>query len=289
MKSLNEQQALSQVVELLESYLKSQAIEVAFEPRLGPNHERPRLDLAVSVGGYRFVVEYKSSNLLATVAKGIEQLSNYTPMRQDEIRVLAVPFMGEVASRKCEEAGISWLDLSGNADISGPGLRIHVRGEKNRFVSPGRRENPFAPKSSRIARHLLYRLDHAFTQRELADETGLSEGLVSRIVKTLETQQLLKRDDQGRLTVGKPALLLEAWMQGYDFSKHEIVKGHVAGRSGDEIQVKLGKHFQEKAIEYATPNLHRFEPSAFICRNGRISAFLSRLGFARGRLEPTCG
>jgi hypothetical protein len=82
------------------------------------------------------------------------------------------------------------------ADITAPGLRLYVRGEKNKFISPGRNENPFAPKSSRITRHLLYQAKRTWTQRELADETGLGEGFVSRIVKTLEAQQLIGRDDQ---------------------------------------------------------------------------------------------
>jgi len=291
MKSKNEKQALPRVVELLEHYLKGQAVEVEFEPRPDSNLALRRLDLTATVGGYHFVVEYKSSNLLATVVKGIEQLLNYPTQRDDEIRVLAVPFMGEAGSRKCEEAGISWLDLSGNADIFGPGLRICVRGEKNKYVSTGRRENPFAPKSSRIARHLLYQLDHAYTQRELADETGLGEGFVSRIVKTLEAQQLVARDPQGRLLVSKPGLLLDAWIQGYDFPKHEIVQGHVAGRSGEEIQAKLSSYFQSQAIEHAATGLGAawlysrfaaFRTVSFYLKEWPEKSALEQIGFREG-------
>jgi len=209
----------------------------------------------VNAGELRFVIEYKSSAQLGVVARSIEQLSRVAKDKGPEIPLLVVPFMGDVAKRKCAEAHISWLDLSGNADITGPGLRLYVRGKINKFKQPGRRENPFAPKSSRITRRLVYQPERTFTQRELAIETGLGEGFVSRIVKTLEAQHLIVRGDRNRVSVANPTLLLDVWQQGYDFLKHDIIRGHVSGRSGEEIQDKLSKIFRRENIEYAATGL----------------------------------
>lgn len=254
MKTAHEQTALKQVVTQLEKIIGCAAHNVEYEPEVTERGEKYHPDLVVEVGGFRFVVEYKGSSLVAPVVSGIEQLKRY-PAEQSEIRLLAVPFMGETGIGKCAEAGISWLDLSGNADVSAPGLRLYVRGEKNKFISPGRNENPFAPKSSRIARHLLYQPNRAWTQRELAEETGLGEGFVSRIVKSLEVQQLIARDNQGKLFVVKAGVMLDAWQQGYDFSRHEIIRGHVTGRSGEEIQGKISKALRDMSIEHAATGL----------------------------------
>jgi hypothetical protein len=254
MKRANEKIALKQVVEQLEKFMGSSAQNVAHEPGTAARGERNLPDLVVDVGGFHFVVEYKASSLVAPVVAGIEQLKRY-PTEHSEIRLLAVPFMGETGIKKCREAGISWLDLSGNVDVTAPGLRLYVRGEKNKFISPGRNENPFAPKSSRISRHLLYQPNRAWTQRELAEETGLGEGFVSRIVKSLEAQQLITRDNQGRLSVSKAEVMLDAWQQGYDFTKHEIIRGHVAGRSGEEIQGKISRVLRERSVEHAATGL----------------------------------
>jgi hypothetical protein len=34
--------------------------------------------------------------------------------------------MGEVGRNACEEAGVGWLDLTGNAHIIAPGIRVIV-------------------------------------------------------------------------------------------------------------------------------------------------------------------
>lgn len=250
----HEKNALNQVVAQLEKLVGGTAQNVEFEPGVKSRNDGISPDLVAEAGGFRFVVEYKASSLLASIAAGIEQLKRY-PAEPGEICLLATPFMGETGIGKCAEAGISWLDLSGNADVTAPGLRLYVRGEKNKFISPGRNENPFSPKSSRITRHLLYQAKRTWTQRELADETGLGEGFVSRIVKSLEAQQLIGRDDHGRLFAGKPEVMLEAWQQGYDFTKHEIIRGHVAGRSGEEIQGKISSTLNKLSVEHAATGL----------------------------------
>lgn len=254
MKKAHEKSALKQVVEQLGKLVGGRAQKVEYEPKATLRGERYEPDLVVEAGGYRFVVEFKPSSLVAPIVAGIEQLKRY-PVEPPGIRLLATQFMGQAGIEKCAEAGISWLDLSGNADVTAPGLRLYVRGEKNKFTSPGRNENPFAPKSSRIARHLLYQPNRRWTQRELAEETGLGEGFVSRIVKSLEAQQLIARDNDGRLFAGKPSVILDAWQQGYDFMKHEIIRGHLAGRSGEEIQDRISKIFRDRSIEHAATGL----------------------------------
>ena len=42
-----------------------------------------------------------------------------------EVRaIIAAPFMGEVGRERCEARGVSWLDLSGNASLLWPGVRV---------------------------------------------------------------------------------------------------------------------------------------------------------------------
>ena len=254
MKRISEKKALKQIVEQLEKLVGNKAQPANYEPAVKLSEKRYAPELVVEVADFRFAVEYKSSPLVAATVSGIEQLKQY-PAEPSEIRLLVTPFMGETGIEKCAEAGISWLDLSGNADVVAPGLRLKIRGEKNKFISSGRNENPFAPKSSRITRHLLYQPGRMWRQRELAEETGLGEGFVSRIIKSLEAQQLISRDENGRLFVSKPSLMLEAWRQGYDFMKHEIIRGHVSGRAGEEVQARVSKKFKARSVEHAVTGL----------------------------------
>jgi hypothetical protein len=255
MKKINEKQTLTKLVDLLEEFVDAEAQAVEYEPGGLTENTDHVPDLAFSVGDYRFIVEFTKTTQLGAIAHAIEQLNSSGAKNRGFVPLLVVPFMGPSVMAKCAEVGISWIDLSGNADLTAQGLRVYVRGKENKFSRPGRKENPFAPKSSRVARRLLYQPERAFSQRELANETGLGEGFISRLAKTLEQQHLVIRDDQARLLAREPTLLLEAWAQGYDFHKHDILRGHVAGRSGEEVQANLSKVFQGAGISHAATGL----------------------------------
>ncbi len=163
--------------------------------------------------------------------------------------------MSEVARRRCEEAELAWLDLSGNAWIHAPGLHIVVEGKPDRYKRRGRPSSAFAPKSSRIARWLLLHPDAPVTQRELARATDTAEGYTSRIVGKLEADGLIIRTDSGAITPRDPDLLLDAWSEDYRFSKHQILRGHVAARSGEALLGTLALVLDQSSIDYAATGL----------------------------------
>jgi DNA-binding MarR family transcriptional regulator len=160
-----------------------------------------------------------------------------------------------VGRQLCAEAGVNWLDLSGNAHLEAPGLHVHVEGKPNQFARPGRPSTVFAPKSARIARWLLVHPEHSFSQQQLADATGLDKGLTSRVVRELEEQGLISRDDNGAVKVADFDALLEAWREAYDFSKHHLVRGHVAARSSDDVLRQLAGGLKQSKAEHAATGL----------------------------------
>ncbi len=113
-------------------------------------------DLEVRTAGRVFAVELKQSSAAVPLAAAVRTIGlKMRKAERNRVPLLVVPFMGEVGRKICEEAGLGWFDLSGNASIVAPGIRIVVKGNRNRFRSAGRPANIFAPKSSRIARWLL--------------------------------------------------------------------------------------------------------------------------------------
>lgn len=212
-------------------------------------------DLTFQLGDRTFVVEVKSSGRAAPVSMAVQQLQTYMEaLPERTVPILVVPYMGEVGRKLCREGGVAWLDLSGNADISADRLRVHVEGRPNRFLKRGRPANVFAPKSSRVARALLMHPARGFQQRELACMTGLGEGYTSRIVRKLEAEGLVRRAN-GSVYVSDPALLLDAWREGYDFTRHRILKGHVAARSSDALMRNLAGFLVENEREHAVTGM----------------------------------
>lgn len=222
---------------------------------MGIRHGALQRDRIIEVGPFTFVVEWKGSGLTAQVAKAVEQLKRYAADIDGAIPIVAVPFMGESGRERCEEANAAWMDLSGNARVFAPGLRILVEGKPNKFKRRGRPSSAFAPKSSRITRWLLMHPHEPLTQREIARVTDTDEGYTSKIVSKLEHDGLIVKDENGAIKPRNPDLLLDAWREDYDFTKHHIIRGHVAARSGDVLLRQLAALLLKASVEFAATGL----------------------------------
>ena len=132
-----------------------------------------------------------------------------------EVPLLVVPYLGSGGRQVCADAGASWMDLSGNADVDAPGVRILVKGEPRRFKKAPTRSNLFSPRGSRIAHVFLEEVDGWLTQREVVETTGVDKGLVSRRVRGLLEAELLEGDG-ARFRPRDPGLLLDAWTEVYE-------------------------------------------------------------------------
>jgi hypothetical protein len=254
--------------------------------------EQNGADGIFEIEGHRFVLEAKSASDAASIDRAIRHLQAYLrDHRAKAIGIVAVPYMGEVGRRMCQEAGLGWVDLAGNAYLKAPGLRVDIRGRPNRFRSRGRPADLFAPKSSRVARWLLLHSEKFVRQGELAAAVGLGRGFVSRIVKQLEERELVMREESGAIKVRDAGLLLDAWRERYDFSRHESLKGIVAARSGDEALHRLASVFESEKIPYAATGLGAawllshfagFRRVTFYLKQVPSAALLEKIGFREG-------
>lgn len=252
-------------------------------------------DLIVSAAGKTFAVEVTSATSAGQVAARAECVAAAVDrLRKRAIPLVAVPFMSNAGKQACERAGVSWFDFSGNARIIAPGLRVIVEGRPNQFRRRGRPASVFAPKSSRVARWLLMHPNEAFTQREIAHATDVSEGFVSRIVARLEEDRYVVRNESGALRAKDPRLLLDAWQEQYRFSKHDIIEGHVPARSGDSLAHLVSDALKAEPFEHAATGLAAawqlthfaaFRIATFFVHTEPRSALKAKLGFrenARG-------
>jgi hypothetical protein len=246
-------------------------------------------DLVVTAGP-TFVVEAKWSTSAGALAKAAEKAKEHASRirRKSVVPLVAVPFMGAVGRKICEDAGVAWIDLSGNAHIVAPGIRVIVEGKPNRFKTAGRPRNLFAPKSSRIVRWLLINAGNYLTQREITRAAGLDEGMVSRLVARLEADEYLIRDEAGGVRLKSPELLLEAWREADEFSKHTVHRGHVAARSGDALLRTVVDTLSERGLEHAATGLAAawamtrfasFRIATVYLRTDPSSELMERLGF----------
>ena len=254
---------------------------------LGLEPEKVRIDasravsrgssLRVSAAGHAFVLEPLSDASAGRVAVAASRLAAArVARRRRSIPVVAVPFMGEAGASVCAAHGVSWFDLSGNARIVAPGLRVLIGGRENKFRRVGRPSTVFAPKTARVVRWLLAHAGTAVTQRELARAVGLSEGFVSRIVSRLVDEEFVARldgpdgrgagrgegEDFGAGRRGKPPIqlrdagvLLDAWRDAYRFTNHTIIRGHLPVRTSSELVGSIASALSRAGVEHAATGL----------------------------------
>ncbi len=225
--------------------------------------EGSALDLLLRCGDYIFLVASRRSGSASPVymaAKSLRsterELRKRLPVATSTtmVPVLVVPYMGEAGRRVCEEEGLAWLDRSGNASIRARGLRVLITGHENRFRKRGRKATPFAPQASRLARQFLLHDNHSYTQKELVEATGLDQGFVSRILRRMEEDHLVARRAR-EYEVTNRTLLLKSWQEAYDFTKHRVIKGHVAARSSEDLMSILSTAFQNEGLISAATGL----------------------------------
>lgn len=245
---VSEQDILRKVPELLAELA---AIQPEFEPARGDG-----ADLVIRLGNRVLVVEAKSNSQAGAVSAAADRAARAArEIGARAIGVVAVPFMGELGQRICREAGVGFIDLSGNVSIKAPPLLIHVEGRPNRFVPRGRPSSVFAPKSSRIARLMLLDPKRWWMQQELSESGELGAGYVSRTCKRLESERLIERNADRAVRPRDAHLLLDAWRNRYDFAAHKVVRGHLSARSGEELASRVSNALEDSKHRYAMTGL----------------------------------
>lgn len=255
MKPPDEADAERRVEQLLREWTEEQACVERQKEENSRVGDARMWDFTVQLRDETLVGEYERSGDISTIARAIEQLKEGVRQRGGDSPLLIVPFMGEKGARRCREEKISWIDLSGNAHLRTKSFLIHVEGKSNQYKQKGRPANPFAPKSSRISRFLLAHPNQRFRQKEIANQASVGPGWTSKVIRRLEEKKLVRRDEEGRVEVTDPSLLLDAWHEKYDFSKHRVIKGTVASKDSLDLTKRLARAFESVSVKYAATGL----------------------------------
>lgn len=211
-------------------------------------------DARVHAGSRQWLVEVKSSSSPGTITAAAKQMASATErVSPQALQLLVVPYMSLAGARAAAELGLNWVDLSGNARLRDRDLYVRVEGRPNQFPQRGRPATPFAPKSARIARVLLLDPWRWWRQKDLAEETGLDDGHLSRIVRRLDDDDLLE-SRSAEFRASDPEVLLDAWADAYQFNRHDIVPAHVTG-SGTELAAELHHRLTDAGVGHAFTGL----------------------------------
>jgi len=156
-------------------------------------------------------------------------LASLKQAKKNAAFALICPVLSPETQAVCDENNIDFIDLAGNISINVPGKFLLRRiGIKARIkIRPPGYRDPFSGASSRVVRVLLekpkqWRLTDIGEELVLESKRNClanqnfqaSAGSISKVLRTLEEELLLRRGDS-KIVVPEPRRLLSRWADKY--------------------------------------------------------------------------
>ena len=148
-------------------------------------------------------------------------------------------------------SNLGYLDLSGNCYLAFENVLIEKEGKRNVRPSTRPLRSLFAPRATRVVRVLLEDAGRAWRLEELAKAARVSLGHAHNVVKRLEDLAWVERDGSQRITLGKPADLLDAWGDSYTYRTNEIASYAAPERASRRLMGEIARTATSEARRYA--------------------------------------
>lgn len=170
------------------------------------------------------------------------------------IRVLAAPFLTRGTRERLVEAGINYVDLTGNVRLLAerPGLFICTAGQDKNPLPERRGAASFkGAKAGRLVRALCDFMPPVGV-RELANRARVDPGYVSRLLKFAEAEALITRAPRGPLLTVDWRRLLRRWVEDFAPFDRRRVRAFLAPRGLVAAEEQLGRSSLRYAITGAS-------------------------------------
>jgi hypothetical protein len=177
----------------------------------------------------------------------VGQLAMKMDRLSDERPAVFAGWLSPSTRRALRDADIGFLDLTGNVDLrlQRPGLFLRdVGAAKDPTPASGAIKSLRGIGAARAVRALVD-FDPPYGVRELAQASGASAPVISRVIGLLERDELLTRN--GRITRVDWEGVLRRWAEDYDFAKANRVLGAIDPRGMNAFLAKLSAYTEQWA------------------------------------------
>lgn len=164
---------------------------------------------------HQLICEYKSNGQPRYARSALLELRNYVAHRAPlATPVFIAPYLSPAVRQLCEDKGVAYLDLEGNARIVFGGVFIERRVADKSVAEQRELKSLFRPKSAQVLRAMLREPGRAWRVTELSKVSGVSLGHVSNVRTGLMDREWARPSDQGLILL-EPSALLDAWRDSY--------------------------------------------------------------------------
>ena len=218
----NESKIIAQLKKQQNHLLPVAGLRIRFEKmpfRKEPGHPDFRGSVRFRDQQFDIIGEVVSQNSSAIFKDKLARLKAFASPENDIVPVVVAQYFSEGKRDACKNAGVNYIDLSGNVLLSFENLYVERIGFPNRFPEERRGRNPFSDKASLILRLLLPHKNRLWGIRELAGDLDLDPGFVSRMVKELDKRNYVVRVNS-KIRVRNAKAILDDWVHEYNYKKN---------------------------------------------------------------------
>ena len=246
MPSLNETEILTSLRRRLPELLPT--LRVVIEPPSRKGAADLVLRLRAAGKTWRLICEMKSVGEPRYLAQAITTLSLVVRNAPRSYPVVVAPYIAPEGQRLCREAGVGYLDLTGNAYPRFDGILVDRRSGAPPPRAKARLRRLFSPRSSRILRVLLEQPDQTWTLARLGTEAGVSLRTAHLVIDALEEKAYVQKR-RAAITLTKPGEFLDLWAQNYRLEAHRQHTFYTFVRDLREFAGRLTAH----AVDHKEP------------------------------------
>lgn len=235
----SEQSILASLLRRLPELLPALSVSVERQSR----NARWDLTLRVRSGRktWRLIVEVKSVGEPRYLAQAITTLTLAARQQPRLYPVVVAPYIAPEGQRLCREAGVGYLDLTGNVFLRFDGILVDRRSGERPLRAKARLRRLFSPKSSRILRVLLEQPKEKWTLIQLATEAAISLRTAHLVINALEEKAFIEKR-RGAITLQKPGELLDLWAENCRLEQHSRHTFYTFIRDPRTLATKLTAH-----------------------------------------------
>ncbi len=185
--------------------------------------------------------------------QAIGKLTQAPEVKKGDYPVVIIPHISEQGQKVCKEAGIGYIDFSGNVFLKFKSVFIE-KVSRGSIISKVKKRNafkvPFSPKSSRVLRLLLENPGKIWTFSTLSHEAQVNIRMAFLVIELLKEKGFIDKK-RGAISLMKPGELLDYWAKNYSYQNNQMLTYFSFSRTFEEFKKNLSEVSKEKDIDYA--------------------------------------
>ncbi len=236
-------------------------------------------DYRVSVQGEGFnQIIYLEMKVLGTPKSTRDAINLLLRRIQNEpmaYGIFIAPYVSPVSAGICRDAGIGYVDLSGNCSIAFRQVFISREKMGNRYPLKTMLSSIYSPKSERILRVLLTYPFQSWKVIDLAGAAQVSPGMITHVSKILIEEEWMVKTPRG-ISLTNPEHLLADWTNNYTI-KRNILYSYYSLKSLSDMETEIAKTCESMNIPYALTGFSACNRLAPMVKGQRIMIYVSQL------------